>query len=155
MPINIGTKYRLISEPMNIVLQKRNKSDSDKIKSGKSEDVWKTLVYFGNLRYALNYLIEHEAIESGMKDVKTVVSAIKEAEASICTALAGIPVEAVRQSLSLGDSSGLVNKKEEAVGARNSEGKGRPVSIHTASVQPGSRKGTQVPNAKNNRRRGI
>ena len=68
--MKIGTKYKLESDSLNIVLYEKYK-----VKTGKhtGETGWKPLGYFGTPQNALKFLADHKLKESGMKDMEQIV----------------------------------------------------------------------------------
>ena len=72
----IGTDWKLESDVLNVTLLKRYRT---RPKDGTPpEDRWKTAGYFSNPKSALKFLVNHHVMETGMKDLETVVAAIEE-----------------------------------------------------------------------------
>ena len=62
----IGNKFKVESDAMNVTL-------FEKAKSKTATTTWRPIAYFSNFQTALNHLVDLEVMETGLKDLKTVV----------------------------------------------------------------------------------
>ena len=65
MTISIGTKHRITSDNMNIILQVKQKSKLGKIR-------WKSDAYFSNAKSLLKYLADERLRDTGFISIKTI-----------------------------------------------------------------------------------
>ena len=118
--IKIGENYKLGTMPHNIVLfgkpeVNKEKSDrmkemlrkihGDKVKSDEDDNVekgWTPVAYFGNIVNAFNYIITLEIEKSDLKDLETVVDAVKNSMVNINKATEKL-------TLTLGESMELID----------------------------------------------
>lgn len=68
----IGNKYKLESDALNVTLYQKNTSKNT------NGVYWRPIAYFSGLIAALEFLIKFEVMETGLKDLKTVVAKQKE-----------------------------------------------------------------------------
>jgi len=66
----IGKKYKIESDSLNVTLYKRVKS---KNKGTSTTTTWRAIGYFSNPQNAMKYLAKLEVMETGMKDIATVI----------------------------------------------------------------------------------
>lgn len=71
--MKISEKYKIESDELNVIVKERYITKS-------KETQWKSISYHPNLEMAYKSLIEKEINGTGMKDVETVVTKIKELE---------------------------------------------------------------------------
>ncbi len=83
--MQIGKDYQINSDSLNVIVSKRRtrvrKATGEKYKD------WENVGYFSTLTHALDFLVEQKVRDSGLKDLETVVGAIKDLEEKIETAL--------------------------------------------------------------------
>lgn len=70
MMMQIGEKYRIESDDLNVTLYCR--MNPRKNRSGLSAG-WRAIGFFSNVKDALKHLVNLEVMETGMKDLETVV----------------------------------------------------------------------------------
>lgn len=78
--MKINEHYKMESDTLNVTLYHRN--------TGRKK--WQPIAYFSNPHNALEYLVKHEIMGTGLSDFKTVIEKIKELERLIRT-LKGLP----------------------------------------------------------------
>jgi hypothetical protein len=78
----IGKDYKIESGTLNITLFKRATiTGTGRGKRGMravGETYWRPIAYFSNPQNALDYLVNNEVCDTGLKDLETVVKKIKE-----------------------------------------------------------------------------
>jgi hypothetical protein len=70
----IGTKFKIESEPMNIILSQKIKRQS---RAGEKYVAWKVIGYFATVENALHELVNLKVRESHLKDVRTIMAEIE------------------------------------------------------------------------------
>jgi len=79
--VKLGKDWQITTDSMNIILKRRRRVPA---KGGKpAHDRWINVGYYGNLRAALNDILDKKIIASGIKDLQTVLKAIEEVRSLI------------------------------------------------------------------------
>ena len=74
--MELNKDWRLESDNLNVTISKRKRP---KLKDGQQPpDYWTAMGYFANPKNALDWLVLHKVMGSGMKDLETVVAQIDE-----------------------------------------------------------------------------
>lgn len=74
--MNIGDKWRIVSDPLNVILQKFEKQ-------GQRGDGWKSVSYHATPKDALKYYVNMEILSTGLEDFKVVCEKIDELNTTI------------------------------------------------------------------------
>jgi len=72
----IGKKYKIESDPMNIILSKKSKLTNKQ--TGEPYEVWQSVGYYSSIASALKELVNLKVRETHLKDMNTIQSQIKE-----------------------------------------------------------------------------
>jgi hypothetical protein len=80
----IGDRYKVESDSLNVTLYEKTKAK----KAGATN--WRAIAFFANPRDALEHLVTLGVMETGMKDLKTVVKKLEELY-SLINSLKGLP----------------------------------------------------------------
>ena len=78
--MQINENWRLVSEELNVTLQKRKVYEKGK---NQGEEYWTNVAYCHTPQDALKYLVKREVMGDGMEDLKTVCDKIDELYAVI------------------------------------------------------------------------
>jgi len=73
--VNIGDKYKIESDELNVTLYEKYISEKGK---NKGNPKWKPVSYHGNVEIALKSLVDKEINGTGLRDIKTVVTKVEE-----------------------------------------------------------------------------
>jgi len=73
--VNIGDKYKIESDELNVALYEKYISKEGK---NKGKPQWKPVSYHGNVESALKSLVDKEINGTGLRDIKTVVTKVEE-----------------------------------------------------------------------------
>lgn len=73
--MNIGDKYKIESDELNVTLYEKYISEKGK---NKGKPQWKRVSYHGNIEIALKSLVDKEINGTGLIDIKTVATKVEE-----------------------------------------------------------------------------
>jgi hypothetical protein len=89
MNIRLTDDYKLVTDPHNYVLQKRNVVQ-DKESENYGKETWNSIGWYARLEYLVNKLIELEIKQSDVTQMKELIAVVRDVESNIVGKLEGI-----------------------------------------------------------------